>query len=103
MLCQQRSSALARLGCLQAQWQGEQKKQEKLGRTVEACAVLKRFIMWTMAAFWEGEARHTTTPLQRLASSASSGSASVPRMRLSVRPSTTISAAASACKTQIEL
>ena len=54
-------------------------------------ATWKRFIMRTMVAFWEGDARQTTTPLHMLASSASSGSKSVPRMRLRVRPSTTIS------------
>ena len=63
-----------------------------LGLTVPlSWATWKRFIMRTMVAFWEGDARQTTTPLHMLASSASSGSKSVPRMRLSVRPSTTIS------------
>ena len=67
-------------------------KVELKGLTVPlSWATWKRFIMRTMVAFWEGDARQTTTPLHMLASSASSGSKSVPRMRLSVRPSTTIS------------
>lgn len=45
-----------------------------------------------MAAFCAGDARQTTTPLQREASAARRPSPGVPSTRLSVGPSITISA-----------
>mmetsp|Transcript_44549 Transcript_44549/g.113837 ORF Transcript_44549/g.113837 Transcript_44549/m.113837 type:complete len:331 (+) Transcript_44549:1345-2337(+) len=58
-----------------------------------ACCASNLFIISTMDAFWEGEARHTTTEAHIELSRASCSSSGVSRMCASVRPSMTSSLA----------